>query len=292
MIEIKLSQGAKPGHGGVLPASKVTQEIATTRGVPMGQDCVSPAAHSEFSSPVELLQFVKRLRDLSGGKPVGFKLCIGHPWEWFAICKAMLKTEILPDFIVVDGSEGGTGAAPVEFADHVGYPLQDALLLVHNSLVGIGLREEIRIIASGKIISAFDIVRTCALGADMCNSARGFMFALGCIMAQACHTGHCPTGVTTQDKHRQRALEPENKSERVYSFQRNTLSALGELIGAAGLTHPIQIKPYHLVRRMNDQKVALFSEVYTFVKYGEILEGARPGPLFEQYWDASEAESF
>lgn len=292
MIEIKLSQGAKPGHGGVLPASKVTQEIAMTRGVPMGQDCVSPAAHSEFSSPIELLQFVKRLRDLSGDKPVGFKLCIGHPWEWFAICKAMLKTEILPDFIVVDGSEGGTGAAPVEFADHVGYPLQDALLLVHNTLVGIGLREEIRIIASGKIISAFDIVRTCALGADMCNSARGFMFALGCIMAQACHTGHCPTGVTTQDKHRQRALEPDNKSERVYSFHRNTLSALGELIGAAGLTHPIQIKPYHLVRRMNDQKVALFSEVYTFVKYGEILEGARPGPLFEQYWDASEAESF
>jgi glutamate synthase domain-containing protein 2 len=211
MIELKLSQGAKPGHGGVLPGKKVTAEIAATRGVRPGEDCVSPARHSEFNTPVELLQFVERLRKLSGGKPTGFKLCIGHPWEWFAICKAMLETGLTPDFIVVDGSEGGTGAAPLEFVDHVGTPLQEGLRLVHNTLVGLHLRHRIKIGCSGKIISAFDIARALALGADWCNSARGFMFALGCLQAQTCHTGKCPTGVATQDPLRQRALAVPDK---------------------------------------------------------------------------------
>lgn len=238
MIEVKLSQGAKPGHGGMLPGPKVTPEIAETRGIPVGVDCISPAAHSAFTTPVELLQFVERLRELSGGKPTGFKLCIGHPWEWFAICKAMLETHILPDFIVVDGAEGGTGAAPLEFTDHVGAPLQEGLLLVHNTLVGLNLREKIRIGCAGKIVSAFDIARAMALGADWCNSARGFMFALGCIQAQSCHTGTCPTGVTTQDPWRQRALVVPDKAERVYRYHRHTLHALQELTQAAGLDHP------------------------------------------------------
>lgn len=292
MIEIKLSQGAKPGHGGVLPASKVTPEIAATRGVPMGQDCVSPAHHSEFSTPVELLAFVQKLRTLSGGKPVGFKLCVGHPWEWFAIAKAMVEVGIQPDFIVVDGSEGGTGAAPVEFADHVGYPLHDALRLVHNTLIGLNIRDNVCLIASGKIISAFDIVRTCALGADLCNSARGFMFALGCIMAQACHTGFCPTGVTTQDAQRQRALDPENKSERVYNFHRNTLLALAELVGAAGLSHPTEIKPHHLCRRLADQRIALFSDLYPTIAPGDLLLERFTDPLFAQFWKKSSAHQF
>src|SRR5690606_32774189 len=199
MIEIKLSQGAKPGHGGILPKHKVTAEISLTRGVPMGQDCISPASHSAFSTPLGLLQFIARLRELSGGKPVGFKLCLGHPWEFMGIVKAMLESGILPDFIVVDGKEGGTGAAPLEFTDHIGVPLREGLLFVHNTLVGCNLREHIRLGASGKIVSAFDIASVMALGADWANSARGFMFAIGCIQSQSCHTNKCPTGVATQD---------------------------------------------------------------------------------------------
>ena len=206
MIELKLSQGAKPGHGGVLPGPKVTAEIAQARGVQIGEDCISPASHSAFSTPVEMMLFIEQLRQRSGGKPTGFKLCIGHPWEWFAICKAMLETGITPDFIVIDGAEGGTGAAPLEFTDHVGAPLQEGLLLVHNTLVGLNLRDKVMLGCAGKVVSAFDIARMMALGADWCNSARGFMFALGCIQAQACHTGHCPTGVTAQDPQRQQAL--------------------------------------------------------------------------------------
>ena len=211
MIELKLSQGAKPGHGGMLPAAKVTGEIARARGVPEGEDCISPARHSAFSTPRELLQFIARLRELSGGKPTGFKLAIGHPWEWFAIAKAMHETGVLPDFIVVDGAEGGTGAAPAEFIDHVGVPMHEALMLVHNTLVGLDLRDRIRIGAAGRIVSAFDIARTLAMGADWCNAARGFMFALGCIQAQSCHTGRCPTGIATQDASRWRHLKTDDK---------------------------------------------------------------------------------
>ncbi|MDX1668565.1 MAG: FMN-binding glutamate synthase family protein, partial [Limnobacter sp.] len=272
MIEIKLSQGAKPGHGGVLPGSKVTPEIALTRGVPVGVDCVSPSAHRAFTTPLELMSFIGQLRELSGGKPVGIKLCIGHAWEWFSLAKAMYETGCYPDFIVIDGSEGGTGAAPVEFADNVGFPMQEGLRLVHNTLVGLGIREDIRLVAAGKIISAYDIVRTCALGADMCNSARGFMFAIGCIMAQACHTGHCPTGVTTQDKNRQAALVPKEKAVRVFNFHRNTMEALAALLGAAGLTHPMHIKPHHLSRRLDNHKIALFSDN---------LEWSNPAPYLK-----------
>jgi len=260
MIEIKLSQGAKPGHGGVLPKAKVSAEIAEARGVPMGQDCVSPARHSAFSTPLELLAFVAQLRELSGGKPVGIKLCVGHPAEWFAIVKAMLASGQTPDFVVVDGAEGGTGAAPIEFADHVGMPLRDGLRLVHNTLVGAGLRDRIRIGASGKIISAFDMARCLALGADWCNSARGFMFALGCIQSRSCHTDHCPTGVATQDPVRQRALMVTDKADRVYYFHANTLHTLAELLGAAGLQQASDIRPAHLMQRTPDGQVRSLSE--------------------------------
>jgi glutamate synthase domain-containing protein 2 len=292
MIEIKLSQGAKPGHGGVLPGAKVTAEIAAARGVPEGVDCISPARHSAFTTPLELIGFVERLRTLSGGKPTGFKLCIGHPWEFFAICKAMLETGIAPDFIVVDGAEGGTGAAPVEFTDHVGTPLQEGLLLVHNTLVGLNLRPRVRIGASGKIISAYDIARTLALGADWCNSARGFMFALGCIMAQACHTGHCPTGVTTQGRVRSRALVPEDKAERVYHFHRNTLHALAELVGAAGVHHPGELQPHHIVRRVSANEVRLVSNLMNFLKPGDLLENRADHPVYARFWKMASAASF
>ena len=297
LIEIKLSQGAKPGHGGVLPGPKVTPEIAAARGVPVGEDCVSPAAHSAFSTPLELLDFIDRLRELSGGKPTGIKLCIGHPWEWFALCKAMLETGRAPDFIVVDGGEGGTGAAPLEFTDHVGTPLQEGLLLVHNTLVGLGLREKVRLGASGRIISAFDMARAMALGADWCNSARGFMFALGCIQAQHCHTGHCPTGVTTQDPQRQRALVVPDKAERVYQFHRSTLHALQELVQAAGLQHPGEITAGHIVRRVGADQVKLLLNHLSFLQPGQLLAAERgecdwPHNVYKVYWPLARANSF
>ena len=288
MIEIKLSQGAKPGHGGVLPGPKVTPEIAEARGVPIGVDCISPAAHSSFSTPTQLLQFVQSLREMSGGKPVGFKLCIGHPWEWFGIAKAMTTTGILPDFIVVDGSEGGTGAAPLELTDHMGMPMLEGLRLVHNTLVGLNLRQHIRLGASGKIISGFDVLRTVALGADWCNSARGFMFALGCIQAQTCHTGNCPTGVTTQDPKRQIALVVPNKSERVQNFHRQTLESVQELLQATGLSQPSDLSLKHIMRRMSDRDVHNLDSLMPSVAPGALLNSHNLTGLFEQYWaDAS-----
>ena len=292
MIELKLSQGAKPGHGGVLPGPKVTLEIAEARGVPPWVDCVSPASHGAFATPIEMMHFIDRLRTLSGGKPTGFKLCIGHPWEWFALAKAMLETGITPDFIVVDGGEGGTGAAPLEFTDHVGAPLQEGLMLVHNTLVGLNLREKIRIGCAGKVVSAFDVARMLALGADWCNSARGFMFALGCIQAQSCHTGHCPTGVTTQDPQRQRALVVPQKSERVHLFHQNTLKALKELVQAAGLQHPGDITASHIVRRTSDHGVKLLANLLPFVQPGVLLRGEMPHQVFKVYWPMAQASSF
>ena len=292
MIEVKLSQGAKPGHGGVLPGPKVTPEIAAARGVPVWTECVSPATHSAFSTPIELLKFIARLRELSGGKPTGFKLAIGHPWEWFAIAKAMLATGITPDFIVVDGKEGGTGAAPVEFIDRMGTPMREGLLLVHSTLVGINLRSQIRIGVAGKIVTAFDIVRAMAMGADWCNSARGFMFSLGCIQAQSCHTGTCPTGVTTQDPLRQRALVVPDKAERVAGFHRHTLHALAEMIAAVGLTHPAQLRPHHIARRVAQNDVRVLSNVYTFLQPGELLDGEAEPNVFKVYWPKARAESF
>jgi len=292
MIEIKLSQGAKPGHGGVLLGPKVTAEIAAARGIPMGEDCLSPATHSAFASPRGLLLFVKQLRELSGGKPTGFKLCVGHPWEFLAIARAMLDTGITPDFIVVDGAEGGTGAAPLEFTDHVGMPLREGLLLVQNTLVGVGLRDKIKIGVSGKIVTAFDIARAMALGADWCNAARGFMFALGCIQAQACHTGKCPTGVSTQDPDRQRALVVPDKAERVRGFHQNTLAALAELVAAAGLDHPRELQPAHLMRRVAPTEIKSAALLYDFLAPGELLVGTSNVPVFSAYWKNVSADSF
>ncbi len=294
MIEIKLSQGAKPGQGGVLPGPKVTAEIAAARGIPVGQTCVSPATHSAFSSPVGLLQFIERLRELSGGKPTGFKFCLGHPWEWFGIVKAMMETGITPDFIVVDGSEGGTGAAPVEFIDHVGVPLQEALLLVHNTLIGVDLRHRVRLGCAGKVITAFDVARTMALGADWCNSARGFMFALGCIQAQTCHTGNCPTGVTTQDPMRQQALVVPSKAERVYLFHERTLAALKHLVQAAGLDHPGQITPHHIVRRIDENNVRLLANLLPQVARGALLKDdlSAEHHIYRHYWKQSRTDRF
>lgn len=292
MVEIKLSQGAKPGYGGVLPGAKVSPEIAFVRCVPAAADCISPARHSAFSTPLELIAFISHLRQLSGGKPTGIKLAIGHPWEWFAIVKAMQQTGITPDFIVVDGGEGGTGAAPLEFTDHVGAPLREALMLVHNTLVGVNLRERIKLGASGKIITAFDVARTIAMGADWCNSARGFMFALGCIQAQTCHTGKCPTGVATQDPGRMRALVVADKTERVYQFHRNTLKALKELLAAAGLEHPRQLGPQHVIRRVSSVEVRSLAALHPWVKPGELLTGTPDHAVFKVFWDAARAESF
>lgn len=293
MIEVKLSQGAKPGHGGVLPGAKVNAEIAAARGVPIGVDCISPPSHSAFDSPIGLLEFVAKLRDASGGKPTGFKLAIGHPWEWLGIAKAMMQTGIVPDFIVVDGAEGGTGAAPLEFTDHVGAPLQEALLLVHNTLVGIGLRGQVHVGAAGKIVTAFDIARTCALGADWCNAGRGFMFALGCIQAQTCHTDKCPTGVTTQDPGRYRALVVPDKAERVYNFHQNTLKALRELVCAAGLTHTEQLGPEHVIRRISSTEVRSLAALYPWVAPNELRDGNVPEhAVFRVFWEAARADSF
>jgi glutamate synthase domain-containing protein 2 len=291
MVELKLSQGAKPGHGGVLPGAKVSAEIAATRGVPVGVDCLSPSRHSVFSTPIEMMQFIATMRKLSGGKPAGFKLCIGHPWEFLAICKAMLETEIYPDFIVIDGKEGGTGAAPLEFADNLGMPLREALNFVHNALIGINARERIRLGASGKIISAFDIARVMALGADWCNSARGFMFALGCIQSQSCHTDRCPTGVSTQDRNRQRALVVPDKAERVYNFHRATLHSLAELVAAAGLEHPQEFAPAHFSRRVSPHEVKSFADLFPPLQPGELIAGSGD-KRYEIAWAMASAKEF
>ena len=292
MVEIKLSQGAKPGHGGVLPAVKVSAEISATRGVPMGADCVSPAQHSAFDTPVGLLQFVARLREASGGKPTGFKLAIGHPWEWFGIAKAMHETGVLPDFIVVDGAEGGTGAAPSEFIDHVGVPMHEALMLVHNTLVGLDLRGDIRIGAAGRITSAFDIARTLAMGADWCNAARGFMFALGCIQSLSCHTDRCPTGVATQDPTRWQHLDVPDKATRVFNFHQHTLKALRDLLAAAGLDHPGQIGPEHILRRVSPTEVRSLAALYHFLEPGELLWHVPEHAVFKTFWAEARSDSF
>ena len=291
MVELKMSQGAKPGHGGVLPAAKVSEEISKIRGVPMGEDCISPATHHAFSNPIEMMQFVANMRRLSGGKPAGFKMCIGHPWEFLAICKAMLKTGIYPDFIVIDGNEGGTGAAPLEFMDHLGMPMREGVNFVHNALVGINARDRIKLGASGKIATAFDMARAMALGADWCNSARGFMFALGCIQSLSCHTDRCPTGVTTQDPTRNRALYVPHKIDRVYNYHHATLIALAELLGAAGLEHPKELRPIHFSQRISTTEVRSFAKLYPSLRPGELIDGT-DDPRFREAWAMAQAESF
>ena len=292
MIEIKISQGAKPGHGGILPKEKLTPLIAEVRGVPMGQDCISPSAHSAFGTPLQLMEFIQKLRELALGKPVGFKLCIGRPVEFMAVVKAMLQISIYPDFIVVDGSEGGTGAAPVEFSDHMGMPLREALLFVHNTLRGAGIREHIRLGASGKIVSAFDIARTLALGADWVNAARAFLFALGCVQSQSCHTNKCPTGVATQDAARQKALIVSDKTERVFRYHRNTLLSLSEMVAAAGLEHPADIRPEHLVVRVSELEVQTYAQRHDFLEPGELLDGTSTHPHYRAMWGRAEAGRF
>ena len=292
MIELKLSQGAKPGHGGILPGEKVSPEIAATRGIPVGVDCISPAEHSAFSTPLEMMQFLAQLRTLSKGKPVGFKLCVGHPWEFMGMVKAMRETGIFPDFIVVDGAEGGTGAAPVEFADNLGMPMRESLLFVHNTLVGAGVRDRIKIGAAGKIVSAFDIAAVLGLGADWTNAGRGFMFALGCIQSLSCHTNRCPVGVATQDPLRQRALVVPDKAERVRRFHRNTLRALAEMTAAAGLSHPSELGPHHLVRRVSLTEIRLFSQLHIFLEDGELLSGTHDRDFYSAAWKLARADRF
>jgi len=291
MVEIKLSQGAKPGHGGVLPAPKVSPEIAEARGVPMGVDCISPARHGAFATPVAMMQFIQTLRDGANGKPVGFKLCIGHRWEFLALVKAMLQTGILPDFIVIDGKEGGTGAAPLEFVNHVGTPLVDGLTFARDALIGAGLRDKIRLGASGKLVTAFDLAWAMALGADWCNSARGFMFALGCIQAQKCHTNRCPVGVATQDPLRQRALVVPDKATRVANFHHATLEALAEIVAAAGLDHPRDLSPEHIFVRGRTGLVTSAAQAYPALAPGELLTGTS-NPVFARYWQMASPDHF
>jgi len=291
MIELKISQGAKPGHGGILPAAKVTREIAEARRVPVGQDCFSPPGHSVFSTPIELCEFIGALRDRCGGKPVGFKLCIGDPREFFAICKAMLETRILPDFITVDGAEGGTGAAPQEYSDHLGMPLREGLLLVHNALVGAGLRDRVSLAASGKRSASYSIAVAMALGANWCNLARPFMFSVGCIQSQSCHTNKCPVGVATQDERLQRALVVKNKAQRAYHFHRNTVSGLAEMTAACGLDHPNDFSPQHLYERLSAHSVRRFDQCYDLFEPGQLLDG-RAGEVLQPFWDAATAKSF
>jgi glutamate synthase domain-containing protein 2 len=291
MIEIKVSQGAKPGHGGILPGAKVTEEIAEARLVPVGQDVYSPTYHSAFSTPLEMMEFIRWLRELSGGKPVGFKICIGNPVEFMSMVKAMIASDTYPDFIVVDGSEGGTGAAPLEFADSLGTPLVEGLLLVQNALVAAGVRHRMRLGASGKLVSASAMARAMALGADWCNSARGFMFAVGCIQAQRCHTNQCPVGVTTQNPRLQRALVVPDKATRVHQFHRNTVHALAEMIAAMGLDHPSELSPSIMVKRVTHSVVQTFEEIYHFYPENAFLDGNAP-ERFQRLWELASPDEF
>jgi len=291
MTEIKLSQGAKPGHGGVLPARKVTEEIAAVRHVEPWQDCVSPRAHSAFSTPVEMLEFAARMRELSGGKPVGFKLCVGQPHEVMAIMKAMLETGIYPEFIVVDGAEGGTGAAPLELSDWVGTPLVEGLVLVRNALVGSGLRRHVRLAASGKVFSGMGLARNIAIGADWCNAARSFMFSIGCIQAKRCHTGTCPTGITTQDPWRQRGLVVEVQAKRAARFHAKTLEALGDIVASVGLTHPGELRPHHITTRIDAAESREMGEVHCFLADNALLDAPESTP-YAEWWQAADPHSF
>jgi glutamate synthase domain-containing protein 2 len=291
MIEIKLSQGAKPGHGGILPAEKVTAEISRIRNVPIGSDVKSPSNHSQFSGPIELLNFVKKLRDLSGGKPVGFKLCLGKRREFMAICKAMIKTGVKPDFITVDGGEGGTGAAPVEFTNHIGSPGIDALVFIHNALTGFGLRKDIKIICTGKISSGYGIVKKLSLGADLTYAARSMMMALGCIQALRCNSNDCPTGVATQDTNLTAGLVVSDKRKRVGTFHAHTVESAAEIMGAMGLNKTSELRPWHLMARVADRKTKNFFEIYHYVNEDDFLKGIIPEDL-KYCFDKSSPDHF
>lgn len=291
MIEVKLSQGAKPGHGGILPAQKLTQEIAEIRGVEMGKDVLSPPAHSAFSTPLGLLHFVRQLREVSDGKPVGFKLCIGNHHEFLGIVKAMLLTGITPDFITVDGAEGGTGAAPLEFSDSVGTPLNEGLSFVHNALVGAGVRDRVRIIASGKINTGFQMATKIALGADMCNAARAMMFALGCIQALKCNTNECPTGVATQNPDLVHGLHVGDKATRVTRYHRETVRSFFEVLGAAGVKRPADLKPSYIMKRVSPMEIRSYHDLYPPAAEGALLANHVTGPMAAA-WQMARADSF
>ena len=289
MIELKLSQGAKPGHGGILPAAKITPEIAEIRGVDMGKDVLSPPYHSAFSTPIEMCLFIQQLRELSNGKPVGFKLCVGKRREFLALCKAMIETEIYPDFIAVDGGEGGTGAAPVEFANSIGTPAVDGLVFVHNSLVGFGLRDEIKVLAAGRVFTASGLLKLCALGADATYSARGMMLALGCIQALMCNSNHCPVGVATQKPSLVAGLVPSDKAVRVHQFHENTVHAAAEMLGAMGIQHTDELRPWHLVRRLGAANIKHYGELFEFIEKGQLLGEEVPESFAKAMLAASSA---
>ena len=291
LIEVKLSQGAKPGHGGILPAAKITPEIAKIRSVPLGEDVVSPPYHSAFSSPRGLLEFIEQLRELSGGKPVGFKLCVGAHHEFIGVCKAMVETGLTPDFITVDGGEGGTGAAPLEFSNSMGTPLAEGLAFVHSTLVGFNLRGAIRVIASGKVTTGFHIAQRLALGADLCNSARGMMLALGCIQARRCNSNHCPVGVATQDPSLVVGLDVGDKAPRIYRYHKATVEAFLDLLGAAGLGHPSDLRPWHIQRRVSPSKVMNYAQIFELVEPGALLKAPLP-ESYERSMLIASAESF
>ena len=291
MIEIKLSQGAKPAHGGVLPAAKVDEEISRIRGVPMGRDVISPPAHTTFDSPRGLIQWVARLRELSGGKPVGFKLCVGSRHEFMGIVKAMIDTGITPDFITVDGAEGGTGAAPPEFTNKLGVPINEGLSFVHSCLVGAGLRYRIRVIASAKVVTGFDMIEKIALGADMCNMARPMLFALGCIQAVRCNTNTCPTGIATQDRSRAEAVDVELRQKRVAKFHEATVESFLDLVGAMGLETPEDLTPAHIHQRVADETEKSYSAIHEYLDNGELL-GKKIRASYKNHWDKASADAF
>ncbi|WP_305873720.1 FMN-binding glutamate synthase family protein [Kutzneria sp. CA-103260] len=289
-VSLKLSQGAKPGVGGVLPGSKVNAEIASVRDVPIGQTVISPPYHRVFDTPRELVRFIARMRELAGGKPAGFKLCLGSRRQFLAVCKAMLAEGTGPDFIIVDGAEGGTGAAPLEYADNLGTPLTEGLITVHNALVGTGLRDRIRIGASGKVATGSDIVKRLLQGADYTNAARAMMFAVGCIQAQSCHTNTCPVGVATQDPRRARALDVEDKSLRVQRFQQSTVRSAVQIMSSMGLRGPEDLRPHMLCRRTTPVSVRSYAELYEWLEPGQLL--AEPPPRWARDWAAADPDEF
>jgi glutamate synthase domain-containing protein 2 len=290
VVSLKLSQGAKPGIGGQLPGAKVTHEIAEARDVPQGQSCMSPASHKVFATPRELVRFIARFRQLAGGKPAGFKLCIGLRHELLAICKAMVAEDITPDFIVVDGAEGGTGAAPMEYEDNVGTPLTEGLIMLHNALVGTGLRDRIRLGASGKIATGTDIVKRLAIGADYTNAARAMMMAVGCIQSQRCHTNTCPVGVATQDPKRSRALDVPDKTERVRSYQESVVKEAMRVMASMGVTDPARLTPHMLMRRDVDSHSRSYAEIYQWLEPGQLLH--EPPEFWAADWERADPDSF